>query len=153
MKRYLLVLLVFAQLSTGNAQVVVPLLINTNGSHGTVNGIRFEFSLGESFTATIANATIITQGLLQPQGDQQTAILPVAGLEFAARRINANQVQLNWKTMQEVNNLGFAIERRKENENSFTRVDFRPSADVDGNASSALQYQYVDANNFAGGTY
>lgn len=153
MKKYLLFLLVFAQAQVGFTQIIVPLIVNNNGSQGAVNNIRFEFSLGESFTATIANGSIISQGLLQPLSDQQAVILPIIGLEFGAKRINANQVQLTWKTIREVNNLGFYIERRRENENSFTGVDFRPSADVDGNAYLPLQYQYVDANNFAGGTY
>lgn len=153
MKICFLFLLFLMQVLTGYGQVAVPLLVNNNGAHGTVNDIRFEFSLGESFTATISNATTITQGLLQPLTDQQAVLLPVTGLEFKARRINADQVQLTWKTTQEVNNLGFYVERKKENESSFTPVAFRPSAAPNGNTSLPLQYQHVDANNFTGVAY
>lgn len=153
MKLYYLFLLLFMGRLIGYGQIAVPLLVNNKGAHGTVNDIRFEFSLGESFTATISNATTITQGLLQPLTDQQTVLLPVMGLEFRAKRISTDQVQLTWKTIQEINNLGFYIERKKENENSFARVEFLPSASPGGNASMPSQYQFTEANNFAGVTY
>lgn len=153
MKLYFLFSLFLIQVLSGSGQVAVPLVVNSNGVHGTVNDIRFEFSLGEGFTATLSNATTITQGLLQPLADQQAVLLPVMGLEFRAKRISAGQVQLTWKTIQETNNLGFYVERKKENESSFAKVEFQPSAAPDGNASLPLQYKYSDANNFAGVTY
>ena len=60
--------------------------------------------------------------------------LPVIGLEFDAKRINNNQVQLNWKTQQEFNNLGFSIERKKENENNFISRGFVNSLATGGNS-------------------
>jgi len=79
--------------------------------------------------------------------------LPVTGLEFTAKRINSNQVQLNWKTLQEFNNKGFSIERKKENENNFTTTGFVNSLAAGGNSSTPLTYSKIDENNFTGITY
>jgi len=79
--------------------------------------------------------------------------LPVTGLEFNAKRINSSQVQLNWKTQQEFNNLGFSIERKKENENSFTSTGFISSIANGGNSITPLNYSKIDINNYTGKTY
>jgi hypothetical protein len=78
--------------------------------------------------------------------------LPVTGLEFAAKRISSSQVQLDWKTYQEISNKGFYIERQLQNENSFTSIAFVPSKTPDGNSNSILNYQYFDANSYTGKT-
>lgn len=79
--------------------------------------------------------------------------LPVIGLEFDAKRINNNQVQLNWKTQQEFNNLGFSIERKKENENNFISRGFVNSLATGGNSTIPLGYSKIDINDYAGKTY
>lgn len=79
--------------------------------------------------------------------------LPVIGLEFYAKRLNNTQVQLDWKTIQEINNKGFHIERKKENESNFADMGFVSSSASSGNSSFPLQYQKMDNNNFAGNTY
>jgi len=79
--------------------------------------------------------------------------LPITGLELYAKRISNTQVELDWKTIQEINNHGFHIERKKENENSFADMGFVPSNASGGNSSFPLQYQKLDNNNFTGNTY
>lgn len=79
--------------------------------------------------------------------------LPVTGMEFFAKRINSTMVQLKWKTIQEINNKGFYIERRKENESNFANLDFINSNANGGNSSFPLQYQNVDINGYAGNSY
>ncbi len=79
--------------------------------------------------------------------------LPVTGLEFNAKRINSNQVELTWKTKQEFNNKGFGIERKKENENGFTTTGFVNSLAPGGNSNVTLSYSKIDENNFSGITY
>ena len=143
----LLVMIVFSK-----AQTIQPTVLNSSGTSGTVNNIHFEFSLGESFTTTIGNGTVITQGLLQPITLAQ-APLPVLGLEFNAKRINNSKVQLDWKTVQEIDNKGFYVERKKENEINFTQLHFVKSAAPNGNSSLPLNYSHVDANDFRGKTY
>ena len=79
--------------------------------------------------------------------------LPIAGLEFYAKRISNTQVQLDWKTLQEMNNKGFHIERKKENETNFADMGFVNSKALNGNSSLGLTYQQLDNNNFTGNTY
>ena len=111
-----------------------------------------EFTVGEFASITLNSANnMLTQGILQPFATDGT--LPVTGLEFYAKRLNNSTVQLDWKTIQEINNKGFHIERRKENESSFVPVDFITSNAPGGNSSTPLNYVKTDANNFTGNTY
>jgi hypothetical protein len=147
-------LIVLYFLFTGSvlAQTVTPLVTNSNGTSGIVNNIHFEFNLGETFTTTVGNNTVITQGLLQPIMLSQGP-LPVLGLEFNAKRINNNKVQLDWKTAQEIDNKGFSVERKKESEQNFIKLHFVKSVAANGNSSLPLNYTHVDTNSFAGKTY
>lgn len=138
--------------SSAFSQMLLPVVTNSSGSSGTVNNIHFEFNLGESFTTTIGNSQLVTQGLLQPIVLAQGP-LPVLGLEFNAKRISNNKVQLNWKTVQEIDNKGFYVERKKESDLNFTQLHFVQSAAPNGNASLPLSYAHVDTNSFAGKTY
>ena len=147
----ILVILIF-QITILTAQTITGSVTNSSGSSGTVNNIHFEFNLGESFTTTIGNETVMTQGLLQPLILTQGP-LPVLGLEFNAKRINNSKVQLDWKTVQEIDNKGFFVERKKENEVNFTQLHFVKSAAPNGNSSLPLSYSHVDANDFRGKTY
>lgn len=79
--------------------------------------------------------------------------LPVTGLEFYAKRINGNKVELKWSTKQEFNNRGFGIERKKENENRFTPNGFVNSLAPGGNSSLPLNYSTIDENSYTGVTY
>lgn len=124
-----------------------------NAGSTFVNGnLMLEFSTGEFASITLNSpGNLLTQGVLQPYG--MIAPLPVTGLEFYAKRLNNSTVQLDWKTIQEINNKGFHIERRKDNEGSFVPVGFVASNTVDGNSSFPLSYVKTDANNFTGNTY
>lgn len=124
-----------------------------NGGTTFINGnIMLEFTVGEVASKTFINSNnMLTQGILQPYNS--ITALPVTGLEFYAKRLNATTVQLDWKTIQEINNKGFHIERKKENESAFAAIDFVKSHAIDGNSSFPLQYQKTDNNNFSGNTY
>jgi hypothetical protein len=150
--KYFIALLLVALCIKAKAQSVAPATTNNGGLAGVANNIHFEFSLGESFVSTIGNNTLITQGMLQPINMAQGP-LPVTGLQFTARRINDDKVQLNWKTIQEMNNAGFHIERRTENENVFVAVNFVKSKAPNGNSTLPMQYEAVDLNNFKGVSY
>lgn len=138
--------------TASSAQLIQPAVLNSGGMSGTVNNVHFEFNLGETFTTTISNNTFITQGLLQPMLPEQGP-LPVLGLEFNAKRINNSKVQLDWKTVQEIDNKGFYVERKKETDANFTQLHFVKSAAPNGNTSLPLSYTHVDTNSFAGKTY
>jgi hypothetical protein len=118
-----------------------------------INGnIMLEFTVGEVASKTLGDGNnLLTQGILQPF--PINSALPVMGLEFYAKRINSSTVQLDWKTIQEMNNKGFHIERKKENESAFAAIDFVKSNAIDGNSSFPLQYQKLDNNYFSGNTY
>ena len=151
MKYYIIILLVILS-NHVKAQTITPAITNNSGTSGVINNIHFEFSLGESFTTTIGNGTIITQGLLQPITLAQGP-LPVLGLDYNAKRINNSKVQLDWKTVQEIDNKGFFVERKKDNEVNFTQLHFVKSAAPNGNSSLPLNYSHIDANDFRGKTY
>jgi hypothetical protein len=80
-------------------------------------------------------------------------ILPVTGLELDARRLTNTTVQLDWRTLQESNNKGFGIERRKENEQSYQQTGFVVSAANGGNSSTPINYQFIDNNDTRAKTY
>lgn len=83
----------------------------------------------------------------------QAGALPVTGLEFEAERKDAKQVELNWITIQEINNRGFYVERRKENETGFSVQAFIPAQTADGNSPSPQQYHFTDLNEYSGNSY
>jgi hypothetical protein len=84
---------------------------------------------------------------------QLSAALPVNLSGFNARRISKSDVALSWETATESNSKGFAIERRTENENAFTKTGFINSKAPGGNSSSALHYDYTDNNGYSGISY
>ena len=87
-------------------------------------------------------------------GIGMTAIaLPVTLLNFFAARENKTSVKLDWSTASEINNKGFKIERRFENESQFSYKDFVASKANGGNSQLILNYTYLDMNAFAGVTY
>ena len=133
------------------SQNVTPSIINSGSYTGKVDNIQFDFCLGELATTTIVNRDTITQGFLQPYYLLSGA-LPVTGWQFTAKRTSPGQVLLNWKTLQEINNKGFYIERKKETAGSFVTVGFIPSQVASGNSSTPLAYQFIDNNNSTGKT-
>jgi len=135
----------------GNVRLFGVAGIDNGGTTFINNGLMLEFTVGEVASITFTNSNTLTQGILQPYN--AGVALPVLGLELYAKRISPTQVQLDWKTIQEINNKGFYMERRKENENSFTNIGFVNSSALAGNSSFPLQYQKLDNNNFTGKTY
>lgn len=132
-------------LSSGNG-------IDNAGTTFIAGSTLLEFTVGEFASLTYVNANnMLTQGILQPYSSGSA--LPVSGLEFYAKRTGKNQVQLDWKTVQEISNRGFHIERKKENESDFRTIGFVSTAAAGGNSNQPLQYRYPDNNDFAGKTY
>ncbi|QEC45119.1 T9SS type A sorting domain-containing protein [Pseudobacter ginsenosidimutans] len=138
--------------AVGSPQLTSGTVVNNAGTT-LINGNNLlEYTLGEFASITLSNSNnLLTQGILQPY--LQQGPLPVTGLDFTARRINTNQVLLNWSTKQEINNSGFYIERKKETETDFAPLTFISSKATDGNSVSALSYTYTDMNGYSGKTY
>lgn len=130
----------------------IPYGIDNAGESQLHGSILLESTLGEWMTTTrTGNNCMITQGILQPY--PSIVALPVTGLAFYAKRISQQQVQLDWKTLQEVNNKGFRIERKTGNEANFSAVRFINSKALNGNSSLPLNYMQTDTNTFSGQTY
>ncbi len=127
--------------------------IDNAGTSFSKNNAMIEFTVGEFASITLQNNSgFLTQGILQPTNILQGP-LPVLGLEFNAKRISNNKVQLDWKTAQEIDNKGFYVERKKESEINFTQLHFVKSAAPNGNSSLPLNYSHIDTNSFGGKTY
>lgn len=127
--------------------------VNNAGTTFTTGNTAIEFTVGEFVSITVGNSSnMVTQGILQPF-ESGSNLLPVTGLEFQAKRLNAQQVQLDWKTVQEYNNNGFYIERRKEHEHEFTSLGFINSKATSGHSDLPLYYRQMDANDYAGTTF
>lgn len=153
MQKIIYTALIFLITQHTRAQKATPIILNTAGSIGVVNNITFEFNLGESATTTIANGRIITQGLLQPFIESPNIPLPIVGLQFSAKRLNNQQVQLEWSSLQEANNKGFYVERKKAADNSFVAMSFVATKAIGGNSSFPLSYMQLDTNSYVGKTY
>ncbi|HEU4469645.1 MAG TPA: T9SS type A sorting domain-containing protein [Flavisolibacter sp.] len=153
MKRILFITLLTVWAGGAGAQLVTTAVLNSSEARGSVNNISFEFNLGEMATTTIGSGLILTQGLLQPMSLASNGPLPVIGLEFNAKRTSRQHVQLDWKTIQEIGNKGFLIERKKENESGFAAIRFVNSRAMNGNSDLPLQYAATDTNTYSDKTY
>lgn len=126
--------------------------IDNAGTSFTNGGYLLEFTIGEMASITLSKPDkMLTQGILQTMSTGNP--LPVAGLEFTAKRVSPLHVELRWKTIQEQHNSGFQVERKKENENKFTSISFVKSLAPDGNSSLPLEYQKTDTNNYSAQTW
>lgn len=136
------------------AQRIQRSVIGAAGKVLTASNGKLSFTLGEAVAHKIQSAATL---FALNQGFQQRinggTALPVTGLLFNARRQDARYVQLNWQTLQEINNKGFRIERRLDNEPTFTDRGWVNSAHNDGNSTIEQQYQYADLNAYQGITY
>lgn len=75
--------------------------------------------------------------------------LPVKFANFTATRSKSN-VSIKWETSQEINNLGFTVQRNVRG--SWENVAFVNSQAIDGNSNSPLSYSFSDLNTTKGVT-
>jgi hypothetical protein len=93
--------------------------------------------------------TVNGSGVTLTQDDCVSAniILPVRFGYFTAKR-NAENVELKWETITEIDNVGFNLQRKTAGEWSSI-IFIKTKADF-GNSSGRLNYNYTDANDYAG---
>jgi Secretion system C-terminal sorting domain len=152
MKKIFFITMILLLKSIVQAQSIQRSVIGSAGKTMSTSGFTLRSTVGEAIVAKASNAGYkLNQGF--QRGISTSGALPVTGLEFYTKRISNTQVQLDWKTLQEINNKGFHIERKKENENNFVDMGFVSSNANGGNSSFPLQYQKLDNNNFTGNTY
>ncbi len=78
------------------------------------------------------------------------SVLPIELLNFEGRRLNEDQVRLNWETVNEFQNKGFEVQRSLSNERSFAPIAFVPSQT---GVATAYSYQLPDNNSYMGMSY
>lgn len=103
-------------------------------------------TIGAYFSQQRSNITDFSPFTVQ----DGTEPLPVEYLNFEARRLDPEQVALDWITGREENNRGFEVQRRLD-----TESDFRPVGWVDAKPDSAGQVKYIhlDPNGHTGLSY
>ena len=145
MKNILVVLHLILGIYTTQAQSIQRSVIGNAGKAIISGAYKLSYTVGETITKKV-NAS----GLSINQGFQQNIIastaLPITGLDFTAIRLNKNEVQLTWKTTQEINNKGFTIERQLDTEKEFYPIGFEASKAENGNSNSEINYSRVDKN-------
>lgn len=153
MKKAVILLFIFTSTSSF-AQRIQRSVIGAAGKVMSAANGKLSFTLGETIAHKIQSPVTL---FALNQGFQQRLLsgtaLPVTGLIFSASRTNATQVSLQWKTVQEIDNKGFYIERKNDNETSFTAIRWVNSATVDGNSPTEQTYQFIDLNAHKGYTY
>jgi len=112
-------------------------------------------SVGQSaFSGDTENGSITSDAFTVPTGDSFLILgstdadegLPVNLTSFSATG-TYGQIDLYWKTESEINNLGFAVERKNENEDEFTVISSYISDESlagNGTISHETEYYYSD---------
>jgi hypothetical protein len=110
-------------------------LISPTSFNGTNNTVTFTVNF--------------TDGQYYTLGSTEVAALPITLLTFEAKKINENQVKLDWATADETNNSFFTIER------SANGKDFEAIANLQGagNSESTNLYNWVDTNPNTGNNF
>jgi hypothetical protein len=124
-------------------QIIIPSDVSTGQSAHYVEGT--EGQAGNSANWTVGTAGTATPGSLN--GGNNNA-LPVELISFSAI-LKENVVQLNWRTVTEVNNYGFNVERKRESEN-WNTMGF---VEGHGNSNSPKEYRFLDNDIAASGKY
>ena len=89
-----------------------------------------------------SSTTVSNGGQIEDYAVSIAMVLPVELLSFTGTLVNSNEVLLNWKTAGEINNAGFYIERKYQNQN-FETIGFEnPAASEYGNGT----YHFKDKN-------
>jgi len=132
-----------AELNGQNENVIVIYKSDDNGANWnnlsqTIRNINADYvektGLSSLSLQTLSNDAALADG--------------VTGLVFAAQRKKSTEVQLNWSTQTETNMNGYEVQRRLNNEQSFSVRTFVNSLAPGGTSNASLSYSYVDANSY-----
>lgn len=80
-----------------------------------------------------------------------SVLLPATIASFNGKLVN-NTVTLNWATNNEINNLGFDVERSDDGV-QFSKIGFVSSKSSSGNSVASTQYSFNDKKDFLGTIY
>ncbi len=142
-----------------NSQVYLPYILNPNNpSASATNGNNFRDNVEQIYLPNLPSGTytilVTHKNNLQNNAPQAfslvgsgfvlTATLPVKWLNFDGINLG-DKVQLNWRTVNEVNNAGFDIERSTNNQ-TFGKIGYVKGF---GNTVVIQKYDFIDElNNF-----
>jgi len=132
-----------AELNGQNENVIVIYKSDDNGANWnnisqTIRNINADYvektGLSSLSLQTLSNNAALADG--------------VTGLVFTAQRKKSTEVQLNWSTQTETNFNGYEVQRRLNNEQSFSVRTFVNSLAPGGTSNASLSYSYIDANSY-----
>ena len=111
---------------------------SSNGTTWTGSGALADVSSSNPRSITTAGETPTMNWTVSSQDSP----LPVTLQSFSAN-VNTNNVTLKWITSEEINNVGFDVERSMSTDNQFVKIGF-----VKGNGTikSASEYTFSDRN-------
>jgi hypothetical protein len=113
---------------------------HNNGVYGTSQTIAAYGAFDSSITATFST------GFSGFGGGNNSGVLPVTLVNFTALK-KENNVELNWLTSSEINNMGFDLERSIDGKN-WNKIYFAPGR---GTYFSRTNYSFTDENAFEAG--
>ena len=67
-------------------------------------------------------------------------------ISFTAQKIPGGLISLDWQTGAELNISGYTIQRRKNNETSFSDIGFVDSKSINGFSNNELDYTFTDSS-------
>lgn len=132
-----------AELNGQNENVIVIYKSDDNGSNW--NNIA---QTTRNINADYVEKTGLSSLSLQTLSNDAALADGVTGLVFTAQRKKTSEVQLNWSTQTETNMNGYEVERRLNNEQSYSVRTFVNSLAPGGTSNALLSYSYIDANSY-----
>ena len=132
-----------AELNGQNENVIVIYKSDDNGANW--NNIS---QTTRNINADYVEKTGLASLSLQTLSNNAALADGVTGLVFTAQRKKSTEVQLNWSTQTETNMNGYEVQRRLNNEQSFSVKTFVNSLATGGTSNASLSYSYIDANSY-----
>ncbi|MEJ2544727.1 MAG: T9SS type A sorting domain-containing protein [Calditrichaceae bacterium] len=116
-------------------------------THGETYQTRIADLTSLGLTGVTSSETIIAEGSVPLSGGTKTAnddySLPVELASFTAAG-NHGFIELNWETASEIDNLGFELERKLIEENSFELIaSYRSDKRLEGQGSVSYSTKYI----------
>jgi hypothetical protein len=108
------------------------------------------FSAANNIGGTRYQQSRFAQTMFSPFAVIDATTFPIELLDFTARRLNIDKVQLDWATATELNNSGFWLQRQLDTESEFRNIAWIAGA---GTTTLEQYYAYQDANSHSGISY
>ncbi len=122
------------------ALCVVPVSTRSQSTMDFQAGTHIEVMSG----ADICADNVLINGTFSGEGTKCGAPLPVQLVSFTGTRVGTLSVRLDWRTISEVNNYGFYIQRRPQTDSTWYEL---PNSFVPGHGTTnePHDYSFVDS--------